>query len=214
MSESKSKPDYGIDAPGLLRFFFTFGAIALSMFLLVLLSSLLSHTLKIIACFIFGIVASYLLGMGCLMVYFSKVQKLKEREALLGLVQWSGSEIVLDIGCGRGLMLIGAAKRLTSGKAFGIDLWQQKDQASNSLEVTLTNAEIEGVADRIEVKTADMRQLPFSENYFDVVTSNWAVHNLEAEKDRQQALSEIMDLHRSLWMTHAANCGDVGFPAY
>ena len=51
---------------------------------------------------------------------------------------------------------------------------------------------IEGVADRVEVKTADMRELPFLENHFDVVTSNWAVHNLEAEIDRQAALSEIV----------------------
>jgi arsenite methyltransferase len=45
---------------------------------------------------------------------------------------------------------------------------------------------------KLGVKTADMRKLPFPENHFDVVTSNWAVHNLEAKIDRQTALSEIV----------------------
>jgi len=30
--------------------------------------------------------------------------------------------MVLDGGCGRGLMLLGAAKRLTTGKAMGVDV--------------------------------------------------------------------------------------------
>ena len=40
-------------------------------------------------------------------------------------IRWhlTGDEKVLDVGCGRGLLLIGAAKRLKSGKATGIDVW-------------------------------------------------------------------------------------------
>jgi arsenite methyltransferase len=37
-----------------------------------------------------------------------------------------------------------------------------------------------------------MRQLPFPDSSFDVIVSSWAVHNLEAEFDRHQALDEIM----------------------
>jgi ubiquinone/menaquinone biosynthesis C-methylase UbiE len=81
---------------------------------------------------------------------------------------------------------------LTSGKAIGIDLWQQQDQANNSSDAALSNAATEGVAEYVEVKTADMRQLPFPANYFDVVLSSWAVHNLEAETDREKALSEMI----------------------
>jgi arsenite methyltransferase len=90
------------------------------------------------------------------------------------------------------LMLVGAAKRLTSGKAIGVDLWQQQDQAQNNAASALENAAIEGVTDRIEVKTADMRQLPFPDSSFDIVVSSWAVHNLEIESDRHQALDEII----------------------
>lgn len=186
------RPQYGIDAPSLLRFFAIAGSVALAICLMSLRLSALGQTLQIILAALAGIATIYLLGMGCLMLYYSKIEKLKDCENLLNLIQWSGDEQVLDIGCGRGLMLVGAAKRLTSGKAIGVDLWQQQDQSNNNSAGTLENAAIEGVSDRIEVKTADMRQLPFPDNFFDVVVSSWAVHNLEAAVDRHKALDEIM----------------------
>jgi len=45
-----------------------------------------------------------------------------------------GGEHVFDVGTGRGLLLIGAARRLTSGKGIGIDVWSTKDLSGNSLE--------------------------------------------------------------------------------
>ncbi|MBW4473290.1 MAG: class I SAM-dependent methyltransferase [Stenomitos rutilans HA7619-LM2] len=188
----QSNPDYGIDAPGLVRFFFGAGTVSLVLLLVVLFSSILGQTPKIAVSTLLGMTATYLLGMGCFMLYGSKVMKLKDRDKLLNLVQWSGYELVLDVGCGRGLMMIGAANRLTTGKAIGIDVWQQHDQASNSAAAALSNAATEGVTERVEVKTADMRQLPFPANYFDVVLSSWAVHNIEAESDRRKALDEIV----------------------
>ena len=72
--------------------------------------------------------------MGARMVWDSKYGKVRERERLLDLLTWTGRERVLDVGCGRGLLLIGAAKRLTTGgggSAAGIDLWQQEDLSGN-----------------------------------------------------------------------------------
>jgi arsenite methyltransferase len=186
------RPQYGIDAPDLLRFFGIAGVISLVICLLSLRLFIFGQIVQSIVVALSGLAATYLLGMGCLMLYYSKIEKVKDCEKLLNLIQWSGDEQVLDVGCGRGLMLVRAAKRLTSGKAIGIDLWQQQDQSDNSSAGTLTNAKIEGVAERIEVQTADMRQLPFPDCSFDVVVSSWAVHNLEAVADRHKALDEIM----------------------
>lgn len=93
-----------------------------------------------------------------------RVAKITDREKILKLIHWRGDEQVLAVGCGRGLMLIGAAQRLTRGKAIGIDLWLERDQSSNSANATLENAKLEGVSEHVSVETADIRKLPFLTN--------------------------------------------------
>lgn len=105
---------------------------------------------------------------------------------------WRGDERVLDVGCGRGLMLVGAAGRLTTGTAVGVDLWRAEDQADNTPEAALENARREGVADRVRVETGDARALPFADASFDAVPSHWVVHNLPSADDRARALDEML----------------------
>jgi SAM-dependent methyltransferase len=185
------RPDYGIDAPGIVRNMFLAGAGAFLLMLPAAFGFWPGHPWKVIVEVPLLLCAAYFLGQGCLMLYSSRVGKLDEREHLLDLISWSGAERVLDVGCGRGLMLVGAARRIPEGKAFGIDLWQSADQAGNRPDATLNNARLEGVAERIEVHTADMRQLPFPNESFDVVISHWAVHNLREAEDRGKALAEM-----------------------
>jgi ubiquinone/menaquinone biosynthesis C-methylase UbiE len=125
------------------------------------------------------------------MICSSKFGKVREREMYLDLLQWRGDERVLDVGCGRGLFLIGAAKRLTTGRAIGVDIWQAEDLSGNEPAATLDNARIEGVAERIEVQTADARKLPFDDASFDVVLSSAALHNIYDAGERQTAVREI-----------------------
>jgi arsenite methyltransferase len=86
-----------------------------------------------------------------LMVRSSRAGKLKERDRLLDQIPWRGDEWVPDVGCGRGLLLVGAAKRLTSGRAVGLDLWRRQDQAGNDPAATMANTQAEGVAERVEL---------------------------------------------------------------
>lgn len=125
------------------------------------------------------------------MLYGSLVGKVRFRQQVLGLVPWSGDEAVLDVGCGRGLLLTAAASRVPFGRAVGIDLWLGKDQSGNRPEATIANACAEGVAQRVEVLTGDARQLPFADGTFDVVVSHWVVHNLDKQTDRALALDEM-----------------------
>jgi SAM-dependent methyltransferase len=134
--------------------------------------------------------------MGAYMTWSTHVGKLRTRDTLLALVgqlrPWKGDESVLDVGCGRGLMLIGAAKLLTaSGTACGVDLWRSQDQSGNDPQATKLNAEREGVADRIQIRTGDARELPLPDSSVDVVMSHWVVHNIDAERDRIKALDEM-----------------------
>src|SRR5690625_2123929 len=131
-----------------------------------------------------------------------------------------GDETVLDMGCGRGAVLCAAAKRVPDGFVVGVDLWQA-DQTDNSADATLANAALEGVADRVEVRTGDMTALPLADGSVDVVVSNLAIHNIPTQEARRQALAEAARVLRpggrlaiaDLWQIrdHAAQLREIGW---
>ncbi len=121
--------------------------------------------------------------------------KLRIWERELDRAGLAGNEQLLDMGCGRGAVLIAAAKRLPQGRAVGVDLWT-RDQSGNRPEATIANAAAAGVAERVEVRTADMTALPFPDGSFDVVTSALAIHNIASPDGRYQAVDEAMRVLR------------------
>ena len=183
--------NYGIDAPGVVRNIFVAGAIGVLAGAFILVGSGSRSWAQAMAYPLISIGLTFLVQ-GAVMVWGSKCGKLRLRDRVIGSVDWRGDEQVLDVGCGHGLMLIAAAKRLRSGKAIGIDLWQSEDQADNSREATWRNVEIENVADRVQLLAGDARKLPFENNSFDVILSSWALHNIYDEQGRETALREIV----------------------
>jgi len=123
-------------------------------------------------------------------VHFTRAGKFAVWADLLDRLELKGDERLLDIGCGRGAVLLMAAQRLPRGRAVGVDVWSTKDQSGNAEQVTRQNAELEGVADRVELHTADMRELPFDDGSFDVVVSSLANHNVPGAGERARALCE------------------------
>jgi SAM-dependent methyltransferase len=133
----------------------------------------------------------YLLLMAVGMLDYSLRGKPRIRDRLLRSLDWSGHERVLDVGCGRGLLLVGAALRLTDGTATGVDRWVRGAVSGNGPKAALRNAELAGAADRVEVCDGDARRLPFSDASFDVALSNFVLHELDTPAERAQMLSEI-----------------------
>jgi ubiquinone/menaquinone biosynthesis C-methylase UbiE len=111
---------------------------------------------------------------------------------MMALVAWRGDEMVLDVGTGRGLLMIAAAQRLSSGRAVGIDIWSAKDLSGNTPQNTLRNAELEGVRERIEIETGDATRMRFPDASFDVVLSNLCIHNIPSRGGRKRSCQEIM----------------------
>ena len=107
---------------------------------------------------------------------FSRRGKFEVWARLLTRIGLRGDERVLDLGCGRGAVLLTAAKLVPRGSAVGVDIWRA-DQTGNSPEATLANADAEGVADRVELHTADMTDLAFpdgsSTSVSIVFSSSW-----------------------------------------
>lgn len=189
---AKRKVNYGLDAPGVQRGSL-FGGLAAAIVGEVLsLWAARGHWQVALVCAnaVFWAGLSFFLT-GCVTYWASKVGKLHLRDKIIRSIAWRGDEHVLDVGCGHGLMLIGAAKHLTTGRATGIDVWSQVDQADNNPEATMENARIENVADRVSIQNADARKLPFADNSFDVVLSSFVIHNLHRAGDREQIIREI-----------------------
>jgi arsenite methyltransferase len=184
-------PDYGVDAPPVI---WTLGAVGVvGMVAGVCALRLLPFAWR-------GAVAwpAWSIGATCalqasLMILYAKVGKFRHRDRMLARIAWRGDEHVLDVGTGRGLLLIGAAKRLAagSGRAVGVDVWSAKDLSGNEADATLENARLEGVADRVELATEDARKLSFPDASFDIVLSNLCIHNLPTDADRAQACGEV-----------------------
>ncbi len=186
------KADYGLDAPPAIRNLTLAGmacvAAGLALNFWLAASQAMLATILLICGLVSG--ACFLVTVG-LLVWSSKVGKLYMRERLIDALGLRGDELVLDVGCGRGLLLIGAARRLTRGKAVGIDLWRSVDQSGNRPQVTYANARAEGVAERVEIKTGDMRELPYPDSSIDVVVSSLAIHNIPDPAGRAQAVREM-----------------------
>lgn len=131
------------------------------------------------------------LSSGIVMLLYVTYGKFRHRDRMLSMIEWKGSENVLDVGTGLGLLLIGAAKRLTTGKAVGVDIWSQKDLSGNYAEKTWENATLEGVKDKVEILNQDASALSFKDESFDVILTNLCIHNIPSREGRDRACREI-----------------------
>jgi arsenite methyltransferase len=186
------KPDYGIDAPAVLRNLFLFGGLC---FLLGLFGPRHLRVVHVEFEFrpMFLVVGTLLLAEASLYLLYVKVGKLHHRDRMLALHSWRGDEQVLDVGCGRGLLLVGAAKRLilSRGSATGIDIWSTEDMMGNAEDATQRNLKIEGVSDRCTLVSVPAQEMPFPDASFDVVLSNLCLHNIYDRATRRRAVQQI-----------------------
>ena len=169
------KANYGIDAPTVLRN--------------LVIAAIVCYVLSIFVLRAFVGPAFGFTFAAAMLLWSSLFGKFHARDSLIDAIPWRGDEKTLDVGCGHGLLLIAAAKKLTTGRATGIDIWQSVDQAANSADATRHNAELEGVD--VDVRDGDARHIPFDDELFDVVVSSLALHNIYDRAEREQALHEI-----------------------
>jgi arsenite methyltransferase len=178
------RPDYGLDAPPVLYGFTGCGVAGV---VLLVLGAALSVGVLVSVGIALAVIG---LGTGAAMFYSSKAGKVRVRDRMLRRLALRGDEDVLDLGCGSGLMLVGAAGQLDTGTATGIDLWRRQDQAGSSPDKCLENARRAGVAGKVRVRDGDMAELPFPDASFDVVLASLSVHNLHPAARRERAVSE------------------------
>ena len=185
--------DYGIDAPLIARGWFGRAGWSLGGGLLFWFMNRQEYpgpSARVLGAL--ALVALVCAGIAWWKIRSSREGKLELREQLLDRLALRGDEKVLDVGCGRGLLAIGAAKRLKTGKVTGIDVWNPQDLSGNSAEAARENAKAEGVADRVRFDAGDARKLVYPDSFFDAVISSNALHTLDDDHERERALREML----------------------
>jgi ubiquinone/menaquinone biosynthesis C-methylase UbiE len=175
--------DYGYDAPYALVAFAVLGAASA-------VAAVVFWRLHWPSVRMMGFYAVFFLANAFSFFYATRWGKFRVWEDILDALCLRGDERVLDLGCGRGAVLTAVARRLKTGRVTGVDLWSTHDQSGNAREVTLKNASLEGVGDRVDVQTGDMRALPLPDATFDVIVSSLAIHNISSDASRAQAVTE------------------------
>ena len=179
------RASYGIDAPGVP---FGLGSGGLILLVVAMVNAVLDVGRWAVIGRLLGSVM--LLGSAAIYLHTTLRGKFRVWSDLLDGLGLRGDERVLDLGCGRGAVLIAAARRMPRGRAVGVDLWRSVDQSGNTAEATARNADAEGVADRVELHSGDMTALAFPDGSFDVVLSSLAIHNIGSGQGRQKAIDE------------------------
>lgn len=192
-SANMTPVDYGLDAPETVSNFLwragSFAALGIGIWFMNRQELPGPSTTLLV---IFILIGLGFLGVALYMRWSSRTGKLELREEILGKVPWNGDEKVLDAGCGRGLLAIGAAKRLKKGRVTGIDIWDPQSLSGNKQEFAVANAKAEGVADRVKIEDGDIRHLTYGDNSFDVVLSSTVLHEIPDAPDRAAAIRELV----------------------
>jgi SAM-dependent methyltransferase len=186
--------DYGVDAPGVIRALLLSGISGLVV-ALVLVTTINAGWGDWLGRSI-ALVAAIPTILGLSMVAYVCGGKLQLRDAIIKRHKWRGDETVLDIGAGRGLMAIAAAKQVPQGKVIAIDIWSEVDLTDNMPDAIAQNAALEEVADRIEIVTGDARKLDLPDASIDVVVSVLCIHNIQPATDRVAVCHEIVRVLR------------------
>jgi SAM-dependent methyltransferase len=183
-----ARPDYGLDAPNWFAGWLALGVLAAAAGLAIRgrVPPPLWAATAVLAAWGLGNSAFYLLS--------SRLLKLREADRLVGSRSWRGDELVLDVGCGRGVLLARAARHLQTGRCVGTDTWQAAEHAGDHGRAALDNADLEGVGSRISLCDGDARRLPFRDASFDVVLCGFCIHNVSLFRagQRRTALCEMV----------------------
>ena len=180
-----SKPDYGLDMPATVRSMFSRAGWTLVFAIALFYVNHAEYPgpadqLLIVL----GVIALGFLAAGLYMVWSSRVAKFQIRDQILDSLQLRGDERVLDLGCGTGLLLVGAAKRLKSGRVTGVDF-------SGAADTAKENAKLEGVADKIRIDSGNEAKLVYPDSQFDVAVSAMALHQIGDADTRERLVREM-----------------------
>ena len=194
------KPDYKNWVPKSMVYGLAGGTLAAFILFLLLgaTGAVLRGTPRLICGLVFGIGTLVLLfftvWMGALHRTFDYNGKRKLSKTIIEgtaqFVKLPDGGTGLDVGCGSGALTIAAAKRNPKAAMVGCDIWIGAYKAVFSKRRCEENAKAEGVSN-VRFEEGNAIRLPFADESFDAVTSNYVYHNI-AGYDKQKLLLETL----------------------
>lgn len=187
--------DYGIDKPEKVRSLAMTGLVligtGLAQFIALQGSVEIWPELILSFCLWIGVILLIIAGV---MLWSSKSGKFGLAASMVEDMKWRGRERVLDVGCGRGLLAIMAARKAPMGEVLGIDIWSQESLSQNTKEGAAENAEMERVGDRVRFEDGDVTDLKFGPACFDKIVSSFCLHAIGSRKERNRAVVRMIKL--------------------
>lgn len=196
--DKKTKADYKNWVPKrLLKAKIVESLVCLILFILFGASDLiLQGRQRIIWGIILGLALLILLFLSIMLSYMYRTFDYKGKRKLAKIIIEGVAEYVkipdgglgLDVGCGSGALTIACAKRNPKATMVGCDIWSGSYKSEFSKELCENNAKLEGV-ENVRFENGNAVKLPFEDESFDVVTSNYVYHNITG-KNKQKLLLE------------------------
>jgi len=185
-ASAPAKLDYGLEARATVRHMFSRGAWTLAFGIALFLINRSEYPGPAAHILIaLGLIGLAFIAVGMVMVRSSRVARFEARDRILDALALKGDERVLDVGCGTGVMLIGVAKRLKSGRVTGLDL-------SGEAAIAKENAKLEGAGDKVQrIDVVETPKFVYPDNYYDAVVSLLALHHAGESDVREQLVREM-----------------------
>ena len=101
----------------------------------------------------------------------------------------------LDVGCGSGALTIACAKRNPRAQMVGCDIWGGAYKAVFTKKRCEENAAAAGVAN-VRFEEGNAVHLPFPDESFDAVTSNYVYHNIAGQNKQALLLGTLRVLKK------------------
>ena len=198
--DKKTKADYKNWVPKrLLKAKIVESLVCLILFILFGASALiLQGRQRIIWGIILGLAVLILLFLSIMLSYMYRTFDYKGKRKLAKIIIEGVAEYVkipdgglgLDVGCGSGALTIACAKRNPKATMVGCDIWRGSYKSEFSKELCENNAKLEGV-ENVRFENGNAVKLPFEDESFDLVTSNYVYHNITG-KNKQKLLLETL----------------------
>jgi arsenite methyltransferase len=135
----------------------------------------------------------FFMALGVSLLWYSFTGRFSDAKKLVRNVPLGGNELILDVGCARGVLSVAFSARQTGpGVVVGLDTWGRWHTTSNSPRSLMVNARVHAVGKRIIPVMGHPCNIPFDDKTFDVVSSSMGLSRLGGAKEFDEAVSQMV----------------------